>query len=297
MISEGETKVVGYHENLAREGGVFESLVNRASFVDRIVMSVWGIRRCRPLGGICTGPSRAIGGEKRLYARSIPIALPVVGNHGELRYGRLRPWKPIPQFRLVMHSVDSPLDQIQVDGVLSNLMRCRYRCAVSLIEMAFDTRGIPIQFFGQHLFTNARKLSLWSDLFGRQTLYIGAPRAAWQLRIYQKTDDIVRLEYVLRRPFLSHLSVHLLEDVLLLKHVDLSHLASFKEFSQHSLNLALTPLRNDWRKRLLLEWPQHRPLQLLAQALWSGHRIHPAPLLHSSGAEQLLRQMQDQFIW
>jgi hypothetical protein len=282
---------------ISHQAGVFESLVNRASFVDKIVMSIWGSKRHRPLEGVQAGASRPIGGGKRLYARSIPVTLNSSGNEGEFKYGRFQPWKQAPPFRLVLRSVHTPLDQAQVDAAANSLMCKGYRINVAQIEMTFDTYNTSVKSFHQHLFTTARRVSILRDRDGNQTLYVGTPRSAWQLRVYQKTNDIVRLEYVLRLPFLREFGIRGTKDIFILRELDLSQSAGFMKFSQNRLEYALADLKRDWRKQLLLDWARYRRLELLSRILRQEHRVNPNPLLEATRVEVMLRRMQSLFVW
>jgi hypothetical protein len=53
------------------------------------------------------------------------------------------------------------------------------------------------------------------------SLYFGLPTSRWQLRVYQKTDAIVRVEFVLRLSFLRSNMIEQPVDVLKLSEMEL----------------------------------------------------------------------------
>jgi hypothetical protein len=275
----------------------FPDLVNRAAFADKVVLSVWGYRLAKSRGEIQLGPNQAIGGDGRLYARLIPIALPKSGNLGQLKYGRLLGRRWVPPFRLIVRSVNTPLDQAQVALVLSSLFRTRYRNRVAEVEMTFDSCGDSIRSLQQKLFTPARRFREVRDQSGSETFYAGGPTSSWQLRVYQKTHDVVRIEFILRRPLLRNWGIHTFEDVVLLRSVDLRRLASFMSIHESKLCTTLADMEPGWRKQVLLDWPVRRPLQPLTQTLRREYRIDPALLLYASDTQLRLERMQPAFIW
>ena len=124
------------------------------------------------------------------------------GNPFELRYGRIQPWPKLPPLRLIGRSNSVPLTGSQLALIAQSLVRQGFNAQIRLVELTFDTQEIPIRHFRLHLFTRCRLFQELRDSAGRETFYVGSRRSPWQLRIYQKTSGIVRLEYILNRPFL-----------------------------------------------------------------------------------------------
>ena len=102
---------------------------------------------------------------------------------------------------------------------------------VSQVEFTFDVTGATIDYVHEHLVHGARNdVKVLSD-GERQTIYVGSPRSAWQVRIYQKRCRVVRLEFVLRRAFLSRHGINQPEDLLLLRKLNVWKLISIRSSS------------------------------------------------------------------
>jgi hypothetical protein len=278
---------------------VFLHLVNRAAFADKVIINVWsGRRRRKQPADLEAEPSRPIGGRPgRVYARSMPLIFHDTGNEADLRYGKLQHWPSIPAFQLVLRSVATPLDEAEVKRALAGLFVAGCRTTISQVEMTFDTVGTSIRFLQNGVLTRARMFRLLRDALGNETLYIGGPRSTWQLRIYQKTPEIVRIEFILRRQRLRDQGIFTYEDVNLLGSLDLHRMASFMDLSRAQLRQALEPLPSGWQKTVNLDWVHRRPLQLLVQTLRRDEHINLEPLLRDSQIQLTLDRMRSEFIW
>jgi hypothetical protein len=279
--------------------GIFLHVVNHAAFADKLVINIWsGRRRKDPPSDVKTKPSRAIGGwPGRLYARSLPLFFPKTGNEGDLRYGKLKPFSRVPTYQMVLRSVATPLDEAEVKRALAGLFVAGCQTTISQVEMTFDTVGTSIRFLQNGVLTRARRFRLLRDALGNETLYIGGPRSTWQLRIYQKTPEIVRIEFILRRQLLRDQGIFTYEDVNLLGSLDLHRMASFMDLSRAQLRQALEPLPSGWQKTVNLDWVHRRPLQLLVQTLRRDEHINLEPLLRDSQIQLTLDRMRSEFIW
>src|ERR1700680_3938703 len=102
---------------------IFQHLVNEAAFVDKAVFNVWGIRRKKIPLSVDLGNNFAIGGPRRMYARSLHGKIGLTENPFELRYGRLHRWGTVAPFRLVVRSERLPLSGAQVRIILNSLFR------------------------------------------------------------------------------------------------------------------------------------------------------------------------------
>jgi hypothetical protein len=164
-----------------------------------------------------------------------------------------------------------------------------------ILNLRFDVLNYPISYFRHRLFTRARSiLELGAD--GNKTFYAGKPRSPWQLRVYEKTESVVRVEYVLRREFLSANGIERVDDILRLRDVNIWALASFQEFHEDRLADALAKAPDGWGKDLLSETPRRWPLRLLAAALRVRCGIDPSGILQRSEVQCLLRDMQDNML-
>ena len=276
--------------------GIFQRLANKSAFVDKTVLSVWGVRRERVPPAVELTESQPCGGSKRMYARYIPGYCQLTGNPFQLKYGRLHPYPNVPPFRLSARSDIAPLSGTQVSGIVSSLFRRGFRCQISLIEFTFDVTGFSYSFFREHLFTRAHSVNEIGNL-GRKTLYVGRPASPWQLRIYQKTDSLMRVEFVLRRALLLADGIEGIDDLLRLRDLDVWAWASFPEFREERLASVLTRMPTCWGKNILLQEPRRRSLGFLTGVLRWRCGIDPAPLLRRSKADILLRQMQRNMLW
>jgi hypothetical protein len=280
------------------DSGVFPYVVNRKSFADKVIISVWSERRKVPLGDVVAKPTRPIGGPPgRIYARSMPLVFPATGNEGELKYGKLKPWGCIPDCQLVLRSVRKPLDRAEVKRALAALFVRKCQTSISQVEMTFDTAGASIRSLENSAFTRANKFLLLRDPVGSETLYIGGPRSKWQLRVYQKTPEIVRIEFILRRQKLRDQGIVTFEDVSLLRGLDTRRMASFLNLGKTELAKAMKFVPSGWQKTVNLNWVHRRPLQLLVQSLRRDERIDLGPLLSDSKVQLTIERMRLGFIW
>jgi hypothetical protein len=198
--------------------------------VDKAVFSIWGDRRERILSLVDHSPSRAIGGSKSMYARLIPGKCHAAKNPFELKFGKLHQYTNIPPFRLSIRSDRTPLSGAQVAAVANSLFRRGLRVQVTYVEFTFDVLGYSFAYFRQRLFTRARSTTELGRE-GHKTFYAEKPRSPWQLRVYQKTESIVRVEYALRRAFLRAQRI----DLVRLRNLNVWAPASFQEFNEDRL--------------------------------------------------------------
>jgi hypothetical protein len=271
--------------------------VNESAFIDKAIFSLWGKKREVPSSEIRIIQNSPIGGDKSFYARRLQAVLVPTGNPVELRYGRIQPFRRLPPARLLLHSETTPMTGAQVVLAAQSLMQQPFRGHVSLLELTFDVTGFSISTLSRHLFTRARSERHIGDDLGRRTIYIGAPTSGWQLRIYQKTTSVVRIEFVLRLPFLRAQGVRRPQDVLLLSTLDLSRLVSFRELDQSRLRATINDVAEDWQRRVLLDWPRRYPTQKLEQILRTSYGAETSHLLVDSQAQHLLRRMQKRLVW
>ena len=102
---------------------------------------------------------------------------------------------------------------------------------VSQVELTFDVTGTTIDYVRQHLIHRAQSDARVLSDGERITIYVGSPRSAWQVRIYEKTITVLRLEFILRRSFLSRHGINKPEDLLLLRKLKVWDLLSIRRFS------------------------------------------------------------------
>jgi hypothetical protein len=201
--------------------GVFLYLIDQAAFIDRAILSIDGKKRKRPHAAIEILQNLPIGGPGRLYARSLHFRHLYGGNPGELKYGTLSNFSSVPSLMLVLRSSDTPLTAAQVVIMENSLLRRNFRAYLSTVELTFDISGYEVHEICQKLVAGNRLVRNFLDDEGRETLYIGSPKSSRQLRVYQKTEDVVRLEFVLRLSFLRNESIQQPCDLLKLSNAEM----------------------------------------------------------------------------
>jgi hypothetical protein len=231
-----------------------------------------------------------------MYARLIPGKCHAAKNPFELKFGKLHQYTNIPPFRLSIRSDRTPLSGAQVAAVANSLFRRGLRVQVTYVEFTFDVLGYSFAYFRQRLFTRARSTTELGRE-GHKTFYAEKPRSPWQLRVYQKTESIVRVEYALRRAFLRAQRIEQIEDLVRLRNLNVWAPASFQEFNEDRLAVALEKIPSGWAKSRLQESPHRLTFRMLSTALRWRCGIDPAPLLRRSKAQHLLRSMQDSVLW
>jgi hypothetical protein len=133
------------------------------------------------------------------------------------------------------------------------------------------------------------------DKNGKTTIYVGALRAPRELRLYEKTDSIVRVEFILRSTFLRALSVRKPQDLLLVKNAPLWRKVGFREVS---ISGAATPprqVRQRWLDRGLTVLRRMPARDVELELRKAG--VNPSDWVVRSDRGRLLRRMQKRLIW
>lgn len=274
--------------------GVFSYLIDQAAFMDKIVVDVRGVRRKRSAASITGNGNRAIGGPGRFYARCIPRRHEVSGNKLQLKYGVMKPYKSLSPFKVTIWANRSPVTCSDVLLVLDGFFRIGYKAVVSSVELTFDTSGVQLWQFQRDLCSRARKTEV-GDGRGVPTVYVGGVRSGRELRIYEKSPSIVRVEFVLRSVFLRAHGIRRLQDLLLLKKVNLWRHVSFRKVN-HDAGDSLPPrVREPWLQRGLA-LPPAMPACIVERELRDAG-IQPGDWVVWSERQKLLRKMQRATIW
>ena len=201
--------------------GVFPYLINNAGFIDRVDCSSRGRRRKRLRGPITPVCNLAIGGPGRLYARSMHFVFDLGANRGEFRYGlRLRyPWAP--ESRIMLRAVGTPVTAAELCITEDSLLWKHHYTYFSAVELTFDISNSSLCSVAQQFVLGRRKLKRFVDRKGNATFYLGSANSPWQVRAYQKAENIVRLEFILRLRFLRAHGIRRAPDLLKLRRVPL----------------------------------------------------------------------------
>ena len=171
--------------------GVFDDCVGSKCFVDRVDINVWGMPRRGTAACITSLPSVGIASPQSQYARLGRARCSVTGNPVQWKYGNLHHarWDLAP-YRFSLRSESGPLTCAELEIAVDSVLQTRSRQVVSLVELTFDT-SLEIQAIYRDLFTRFSRVYQVGRCW-----YVGGPRSAWQLRIYQKTSRVTRIEFV-----------------------------------------------------------------------------------------------------
>jgi len=277
--------------------GVFKHAEGTAAFFHRAAFGVEGVRRQRPEVDVRCSPNIAIGGPSRPYARSIHGICMRTGNPFELRYGANRRFPHLPSTNLRFWSNACPLTETEVEQVAASIFRAGFVMRPSLLELTFDIADVTFGFARDHYVSPFRYEREFVDEQGGNTIYIGSPHSPVQVRIYDKRLGLLRLEIVFRSGYLRAHRMREIADVEAIRGVDLSRIIRLCRTHAHrALNSSLRNMPDDSRKKLLLNWPEHRPLQLWVKLLryW---RANPGRHLIDCELQRRVAAMQRRMVW
>jgi hypothetical protein len=278
------------------EDGVFPDLFNVKAFFDKVIVAARGIRQDAPSSALQVTSSKAIGGGERKYARKQSGVVTASGNSFDLLYGPMQLTSILPPLMLTLRSDASPITISEITAVVDAICEEKWRASISSLELTFDFSGLPIEFFRRSIFSSAHRYVSLRDEKGWRTYYVGGRTSPWQVRIYQKTKEVVRLEFVLRRPFLRQCGVNTIADLEKLRTLDLR-----KRLRLRDLNAAAAKAleqrvaakeSDDVRRRILAKWFRELPLRESTSAAKSNFGAKPQELTLESVVDTQLRRMQ-----
>jgi hypothetical protein len=277
------------------EVGVFPNLFNLRAFFDKVVVGIRARKKDVPGRAVQVTTSKAIGGAGRKYARKQSGVITASGNPFDLTYGPLQLKAILPALMLTLRSGAAPTTVKELTAAIDAICEKGWRASISSAELTFDVTGLPIEFFRHSLFSSAHKFKRLRDEEGRRTYYVGGRTSPWQVRIYQKTETVVRLEFVLRRPFLRQHSITKISDLKKLRTLDLSRrlwLGELDETAARSLELKVAASSEDVRRRILVTWLKDLPLRESVSAAKKHFGASPRDLILESLVDGGLRRMQ-----
>jgi hypothetical protein len=276
---------------------VFSLTVDKAAFVDRIVVGVGSALKenfdTELLDPISTGIFR----PGSLHSRRVSGRCPTTENPVTVVYGRTRKFKNLPEALFGVRSERVPATGAQVKWLLQRITRKSPAHYVSSLELTFDIRDVSPAYIARHLIKRARgEVRTVSD-GKRDTLYIASPRSAWEVRVYEKRQDVLRIEFVLRRTFLARHGINSLEDVIALRRLPIWNLFSIRRFSETCAWKVTKNWDNDVARELVVTWGQYRYQFDGLSRLLQEHRVDPRLVLRRAEVQRRLEQMQRRFIW
>jgi len=282
------------------EVGVFMNLANQRAFLDKLTVGIRGIRKESAGEAVQLEASKAIGGSGRNYARK-QAGVTATGNSFDLLYGRMRLIGIIPSMIMTLRSDRKPITVEEITKAQDAVCEKGWRASISQVELTFDFTGLSVEFFYRSVFSSAHRYRTIRDEKGWQTYYIGGRTAPWQVRIYQKTGRVVRLEFVLRRPFLRQQGITQISELKKLCTVDFSRRLWLRELDAVALKSLERRVRKneteDVRRRMLLKWfrdfPPLRKSVPLAKKYFGAQ---PEKLTFKSPVDERLRRMQSRLV-
>jgi len=277
--------------------GIFDFAVDTAAIVDTARISVFGDGLSPELDGLADIKNTASLSPKSRFARCLTATIRDTENPLKAVYGKAGKQAgltAIPDGMVIFRSEQAILTGTQIMRDVGNLFPGASRSEFSLLEFAFDVRSRleAIRTQGVH---SARKTRLLRDDNGRRTYYIGSRLSAWQLRVYDKADGIIRIEFVFRRPFLVKNDLLRPIDLLRLRVFDLEPLVTFRRVSPEHLLQAAPDRSAKWREGIV-RWAERYPISELPAYLRS-QRISPGRVLRRTQLQRKIERMQKRFIW
>jgi hypothetical protein len=279
--------------------GVFMNLVNRRAFLDRVVLGIRGRRKDSSGPAVQIIASTAIGGKGRKYARKQSGVVAKTGNSFDLVYGPMLLAAIVPPMMLTVRSDGAPITREEMTEVVNAICEPGQMSSISLVELTSDFVNLPIEFFDRSIFFSAHGLRQRAK-GGRKTYYVGGRTSPSYVCIYQKTENVVRLEFVLRRPFLRRCGITQIADLEKLRSIDFSRRIWLRKVDAAALKSLQRKIQKteeeDVRQRILLSWINDLPLRESIPAAKKYFGAVPDQLARISPVEKQLRRMQKKLV-
>jgi hypothetical protein len=301
---KNKKKEIGKHEGEKKSklrqpsSRVFSLVVDKAAFIDKIVLSIDGELKPNFNAEFQDPKSHGVSTPDSLYSRLVSGKFWPSGNPVDLLYGRKKRFANVPTQRITINSERIPITAAQVMLLVKRLTVESPQIRVSSLEFTFDVTGATIDYVLPHIIHRARSgVRVLSD--GKSmTVYVGSPRSAWEVCIYPKPySPVLRFEFRLRRPFLSRHGIIQPEDVLLLRKLKVWDLFSVRRFSAGNAARITRTWGNAVGKELIRTWGYYRrPLLSLPKVL-KHYGVHPHQVLRRTSLQRKLEAMQKRFLW
>ena len=228
--------------------GVFPATLDQCAFVDTLKLSIWGSRRDSPLCDVRDVEKEPIGSRRSKYGWVERGTIVATGNRYELVYGVLRLQKILPTVELILRSDETPIRVADAVAAISSFCETVTRVIVSYAELTFDLTGRSVPWFERGTFSSARRFVTLRDEQGRRTFYAGGPTSPWQLRVYEKTNEVTRFEFALRRRFLRQRRISLPQDLELLRYLDFGYCVTLQRPNLYAMEAIKKDLESErWR--------------------------------------------------
>jgi hypothetical protein len=276
---------------------VFPYLLNKAAFIDTILMSVWTERK-PILGQLLDENNKPILNRKSPYARCVKGKAPLTGNPVQILYGKVSRFPRVPPCRVTMWSEEVPLSGSQVNETIRLLFPAATRIQPRLVELTFDLTKMSVGYLHRHMIYRSYQWDeRWDRVTRRRTIYIGSPKSSWQIRIYDKTERVVRLELILRRGILPDNGILQPDNVVKLRSLELRPMFSLRRFSRPRVAAVTNKWNDQYWQDVACNWERSgSSLQRLCQMLVARGDKNGL-LFPRSLRQRTLEMMQRNLIW
>jgi len=274
--------------------------VDTAAKIDTAVISVRGDDLSPELDGLANVTNTAGFSKKKKFgfARYMTAEISDTGNPLQTAYakaGEKAPLTKIPDGKVVFRSEKTILTGAQIIRDMGNLFPTKTRFEFSQVEFTFDVSAAALATIRRQAIHRARQTCSLVDDTGRRTLYVGSRHSPWQLRVYDKAERIVRIEFVFRREFLFKNGLLHPIDLLKLRVFDLEQLVTFRRVSPERLEEAAPDRSAKWREGVI-RWAERWPISKLPAYL-RDQGIPPGKVLRRTQLQKKIMSMQKNFIW
>jgi hypothetical protein len=276
---------------------IFGFAVDTVAIVDTMSIGIRGEVSPEPVGLVDVKNEPCLS-KNSCFGRLLTATTADTGNPIQVVYskaGKMAPVIAIPDGMIQFRSEATVLSGAQVMRDCGNLFPTATRSELSMVEFTFDVSSPGLETIRKQAIHRARRTRSLVDDEGRRTFYVGSRYSPWQLRVYDKADGIVRIEFVFRRPFLVKHGLLRPIDLLKLRVFDLETLVRFRRVSPEHLEEAAPDRSAKWREGIV-RWAELWPISELPAYLRS-QRIKPGTVLRRTQLQRKIGRMQKRFIW
>lgn len=285
-------------DKIKKPNGIFDFLVDTTAIVDTCRISVFGQGLSPELDNLVNEKNSAAFSKKSRFARCLTATIRDTANPLQAVYGKAGKQAgltAIPDGIIAFRSEQTVLTAAQIMRDIGNLFPTATRREFSQLEFTFDVSSPGLETIRKQAIHRARQTCSLVDDEGRQTFYVGSRFSPWQMRVYQKTETIVRIEFIFRRPFLVKNGLLRPIDLLKLRIFDFQTLVTFRRVSPERLKEAAPERSAKWREGVV-RWAERYPISTLPSYL-REQGIPPGKVLRPSKLQLKIERMQKQFIW
>lgn len=278
----------------------FKFLIDTAAFVDRVELSIASGTPRVSSKRILEPKNQGIRNSKSFHSRCLTGKFSLNGNPFSIAYAKIfrRRYKQVPECRVLLHSEEGPWTGAQVSSFIQSVFPNATGIRITLVELTWDVSTITFPEFSQNVVHRATYRKIWGNGQTERTLYIGSRTSPLQARIYEKWADVLRVELVLRRPFLKKYKLQDVNNLVRLRTLQTWQWLSLRKYSRDRVIAAMgKSVDTEWIEIACGSGNQPRvPLQRVRKHLRLG-KIDPDEVLWFSRDQLQLEKMLKNFIW